>query len=140
MRRLAISMGALAFLWACGATAYLLFASSEAGMAASAILPAGESESRRIMPPLASATGVWMSGLLMCITMLTGIPLGLSLTLPSDQRTPAWCAGFLILGFCALSGVPVGLPYLPSAVLLLVAGAVGRAAEPRDMPLPDFGG
>lgn len=109
-------------------------------MAASALFPAGGSESRRIMPPLASATGVWMSGLLMGISLAAGVPLGLALTRPSDLRTPAWGAGFLILGFCVLSGMAVGLPYLPSAVLLLVAGAAGRAVEPQEVPLPDLGG
>jgi hypothetical protein len=77
-----------------------------------------------------------MAGLLMGVTLLAAMPLGVALAHPSGHRTTAWTAGLLLLGFCALSGVSMGLPYLPSAILLIVAGAVGKM-EPQGKPVVD---
>lgn len=133
MRRLALTLGALAFLWACAATTYLLFASSQAGIARAAMLAAGGGAAPHMPPPLATATGVWVTGLLVGVTYLAGMPLGIALAVPAGQRMVAWTTGFVLLGFCAVSGFSVGLPYLPSALLLVVAGAVDKV-EPQGRP------
>jgi hypothetical protein len=71
-----------------------------------------------------------MAGLLMGVTLLAGMPLGVALSHPAGQRSTAWTVGLLLLGFCVLSGFSVGLRYLPTSVLLMVAGGVGQV-EPK---------
>ena len=125
MSRLAVTLSALAFLWACAATAYLMLASSPSGMATAATLAAVGDGARRLPPPLATADGVWMAGLLIGVTIMAGMPLGIGLAHPPGLRATAWTAGLLLLGFCVLSGWPVGLLYLPSTMLRMVAGSAG---------------
>jgi hypothetical protein len=132
-----MTLSALAFPWACGATVYLLLVSSHPGIATSAVLAASGGEARRMPPSLATANGVWTAALLICVTLLAGMPLGVALAHPPGQRTTAWAAGLLLLGFCAMAGVSVGLLYLPSAILLIVAGAVGKV-KPPGVPLADL--
>src|SRR6056297_1436700 len=107
-----MSLGALAFVWACGATVYVLLASSQTGMATSAMIAASGDVVRRMPPPLATAKGVWMTALLMGVTVLAGIPVCIAWAHPSSQRRIAWLAGLLLLGFCLISGLFVGLLYL----------------------------
>lgn len=137
LRRLAMVLGGLAFLWACAATWYLLLASSQAGIATSATLPSSGAEPSGMPPSLATAEGVWMAGLLIGVTLLAGMPLGVGLAHPAAQRATAWTTGLLLLGFCFVSGFPMGLLYLPSTILLVVAGAVGRV-ERQSTALADF--
>lgn len=137
MRRVAPTLCALAFLWACAASVYLLVGSSPAGIARSATLAAGGSEASGMPPPLATVEGVWVAGLLMGIGLLAGVPIAVVLAHPSGHRATAWTVGSSILGFCAISGFFVGLLYLPAALLLLVAGAVGKA-EPGAVPYADL--
>ncbi|HUF76302.1 MAG TPA: hypothetical protein VMM35_08490 [Longimicrobiales bacterium] len=127
MRRLAMVLGALAFLWASAATVYVLLTSSETAMSASNMLAASGGEARGRPPSLATADGVWMATLLMAITLLTSLPAGIALRHPSGQRVAAWAAGLMVLGFCLVSGVFLGLLFLPSAILLMAAGAVDQA-------------
>jgi hypothetical protein len=136
LRRLATTLDALAFLWACGATVYLLVAISPTGIATSAMLAPSLGEATRMPPSLATANGVWMAGLLVGVTMLAGMPLGIAWAHPSGHRMTAWTAASLLLGFCLLSGLFVGLLYLPCTFLLMAAGAVSRV-EARRMPLAD---
>ncbi|HUF75767.1 MAG TPA: hypothetical protein VMM35_05780 [Longimicrobiales bacterium] len=126
MRRLTVTLSALAFLWACAATAYLLLASTRTGIATPASLAAGGDEATR-PPSLATADGVWMAGLLMGVTLMAGMPLGVGLAHPPGQRGTAWAGGLLLLGFGLVSGFSVRLLYLPSAFLLILAGAVAKA-------------
>ena len=137
LRRLAVALGALAFLWACGATVYLLLASSHAGIATSVTLAAGGGGTRRMLPSLATANGVWITGLLLGTALLSGIPLGVALGHPPALRATAWIVGALLLGFCLLAGFFVGLLYLPSALLLIGVGVMIRS-ESRGMTLAEF--
>ena len=134
LKRFAMILGAVAFLWACGATVYVLLASSEAGIAASSMIAASGDTAKRMPPPLATANGVWMTGLLIGVTLLAGIPMGIAMAHPAGQRRTAWMAGLLLLGFCLISGFFVGLLYLPSTILLIAAGAADKV-EPRGSPL-----
>ena len=124
MRRLAVTLSALAFCWACAATAYLLLASTRTGVATPAGLAASGNESS-LPPPLSTAEGVWMAGLLIGVTLAAGLPFGIGLAHPPGHRSSAVAIGLLLVGFCSVSGLSVGLLYLPGALLLLVAGAVG---------------
>ena len=53
------------------------------------MLAAAETGTAR-MPPLATAPGVWMAGLLLGMTLLAGIPLGVALASPGGARPTAW--------------------------------------------------
>lgn len=129
MRRLARTLDSLAFLWACAATVYLLLSSSPGGVTASGLLAATGVGTGRVLPPLATARGVWMAGLLLVVTVLAGLPLGVAMTHPSGHRPTAWAVAGLLLAFCLLTTPFVGLLYLPSTLLLMVAGAVGVGPE-----------
>lgn len=137
MRRLATISSALGFLWACAATAYLLVVASPAGVARSTTLAAGAGDAAGLLPPLATAEGVWLAGLLMGVALLAGVPFGVALAHPTGLRPTGLTTGFAMVGFCALSGDFVGLLYLPCALLLIAAGAVARA-EPRAAPYADL--
>ena len=119
-------LGALAFFWACAATTYLLTTSAGTGIASSGILAASASGVQQVLPPLATPTGVWVTGLLTGLTLMAGIPAGVALTHPSDQRTTAWTAGLVLLAFSLLAGFSLGLLYLPSTVLLIAAAVIGE--------------
>jgi hypothetical protein len=114
-----VTLSGLALLWASAAMAYILLASSRTGMATAVALAAGEATTP---PSLSSADGVWMAALLVGATLMSGLPFGISLVQPEGLRATAWTVGLLLLGFCLVTGVSVGLLYLPSAILLLVAG------------------
>ena len=137
MRRLATALSALAFLWGCGATGYLIALASPTGITRAATIAAGSGDMAGMPPPLATAEGVWVAGLLMGVALLAGVPLGVALTHPSAHRRTATVVGLTILSFCALSGSFVGLLHLPGGLLLLVASAVGKV-EPRAEPHPDL--
>lgn len=134
MRRLALILGMLAFLWTSAATAYVVLASSETAMSTSDMLVVSGDEAKGMPPSLATANGVWMTGLLMGVTLLTSLPVGIALAHPSRRRMAAWAAGLLLLGFCLISGLFLGLLYLPSALLLMAAGAVDQV-EPQGVPV-----
>jgi hypothetical protein len=124
-------LGALAFMWASAATLYVLVTSSETAMSASNMLAASGGEAKGRPPSIATAEGVWMATLLTAITLLTSLPAGIAMRHPSSQRVVAWVVGLMVFGFCLVSGVFLGLLFLPSAVLLMAAGAVDRVEPHR---------
>lgn len=126
-------LGAVAFLWASAATVYVMLASSETAMSTANMLATSDDGAKGMPPSLATANGVWMTALLVGVTLLTSLPVGIAFGLPSRQRTAAWSTGLLVLGFCLVSGHFLGLLYLPSAILLMVAGAVDQV-EPQRAP------
>lgn len=124
MRRLSVVLAGLAFVWACALTVHVLQASSQSGMTVSAVVAGIAADAHPAAPPLSSADGVWVTGLLMIISMLSGIPMGVALTHPPVQSATAWTIGSMLLGFCLLSGPALGLPYLPSAILVFGVAVV----------------
>ena len=99
-------------------------------MTVSAVVAGIAGDAQSVAPPLASANGVWVTALLMGISMLAGVPMGVALTHPPVQRVTAWTIGSMLLGFCLLAGLPLGLPYLPSAILVFGVGVMAKM-EPR---------
>ncbi|MEX2471215.1 MAG: hypothetical protein WEA34_03500 [Gemmatimonadota bacterium] len=130
MRRLSLILGGLAFFWACAVTWYVLQASSEPGMMVSAVAAGIAGDAHSVAPPLASAKGVWVTGLLVVISVLSGVPMGVALTHPPVQRVTAWTTGSVLLVFCLLAGLSLGLPYLPSALLVFGVAVIANE-EPR---------
>lgn len=82
-----------------------------------------------LAPPLASADGVWVTGLLLIVSVLSGVPFAVTLTYPPVQSVTAWTIGWMLLAFSLLAGLSLGLPYLPSAILVF-AVAVLAEREP----------
>lgn len=121
MRRLATALGALAFLWACGATVYLLTTAGYEGLGTTSALVDGGIEVRRVSVSLAAANGPWVVGLLIGVSLFAGVPLGVALTFPAGQRSTTWTAALLLLGFSVISGFSVGFFYLPCGILLLAS-------------------
>jgi len=130
LRRLSVIFGGLAFFWSCAVTFHVLRASSRTGMTVSAVVAGIAGDAQSVAPPLASANGVWVTGLLMGISMLAGVPLGVALAHPPVQRVTAWTIGGILLGFCLLAGLSLGLPYLPSAILVFGVAMMAKL-EPR---------
>lgn len=130
LRRLSLILGGLAFFWACTVTWHVLQASSEAGRTVSAVVAGVAGDARSVAPLLASADGVWVTGLLIGVSMLSGVPMGVALAHPPVQSITAWTIGAMLLVFCVLAGLSLGLPYLPSAVLVLGVGVVA-STEPK---------
>lgn len=130
LRRLSLILGGLAFFWACAVTFHVLQASSQTGLTVSAVVAGIAGDARSVAPPLDSANGVWVTGLLVGISMLSGVPMGVALTHPPVQSVTAWTTGSMLLGFCLLAGLSLGLPYLPSAILVFGV-AVLATMEPR---------
>jgi len=63
------------------------------------------------------------------IVFVLSIPILLALlplAAPRHQRTALLASGALLLVFCVLGALSVGTYYLPSALLLLVAGAITK--------------
>lgn len=134
MRHLATALNALAFLWACAATIYLLVASGYEGTYTTSASTGSDAVVGHMDVSLASANGPWVVGLLVVVTLIAGLPFGVTLALPDGHRAVTWSAGLLLLGFAILSGFVIGLMYLPVAVVLLAsatASVVVRGAEWR---------
>lgn len=135
MRRLATALSAAAFLVACAATIYLLTAATYEGVSTGAVLTGGGAEPTRVTRSFVSTNGSWVIGLLLGVTLLAGVPLGIALASPRNQQAATWSAALLLLGFSMISGFSVGLLFLPSAALLLVAAIVTvfvKAADSSD--------
>lgn len=90
----------------------------------------------KITVSLASANGVWMVGLLSLVTVTFALPVGVALRHPAGQRFVGWTIGWLVLVFSVVSGLSVGLTYLPAAVLVLA----GAALSPGPGSSPAAGG
>lgn len=95
-------------------------------MTVSAVVAGIAGDAQPAAPPLASADGVWVTGLLIGVCLLAGVPMGVALTHPPVQRVTAWTIGSILLAFSFLAGISLGLPYLPSAILILGMGVLAR--------------
>lgn len=124
MPRLATALKALAFLWSCSATVYLLVASAYEGVNRTSALTGSEAVVGQIDVSLASPAGVWVVGLLVVVTLVAGLPFGVASTYPEGHPAVTWTVALLLFGFSIMSGVTVGLMYLPAAVVLLAAATV----------------
>lgn len=126
LRRLSTISGGLAFFWACAVSLHVLRASSPTGITVSAAIAGVAGEAATVAPPLDSADGVWVTGLLLIISVLSGVPLAVTLTYPPGQSVTAWTIGSILVGFSVLAGLSLGLPYLPSALLIFMVGVLAK--------------
>jgi hypothetical protein len=73
---------------------------------------------------LVEANGSRVIILLTLITLASGVPFVVSLTLPRLQRLVTWVFALLILAFSIIGSFTIGLAYMPSAILLLIAAVL----------------
>jgi hypothetical protein len=73
---------------------------------------------------LVEENGSWAIILLTLVTLASGVPFVVSLTLPRAQRPVTWVFALLILAFSILGSLTIGLAYLPSAILLFIAAVL----------------
>lgn len=128
-RRVATALGALAFVWACAATVYLLNAAGYEGYSTTSVLTGGGAEPRRVTASLVAANGPWVVGLLGSVSLLAGVPLGVALTHPAGQRATTWTVALVLVAFSLVSAFSVGLFYMPSAILLVVSALLATRSR-----------
>ena len=123
----ASAWAAHAFAWAAGG--WLAFAPVYQGASQTASLlgePAGEIV--RHTSTLIEQNGLQVVPLLLAPIVLTAIAL-LALRLTNDRhavrRVLLWVPVALLLGFCVLAILSIGIFYLPAAIALLVAAIAG---------------
>ena len=127
MQRVAVSLNGLALMWAVGATLWMLEGAGYGGSVVG-VMAGPDAAVGHLGVSLGSAHGPWVVALLVVVTVLSGIPVGVSLTHPAGQRTVGWVAGLLLLAISAMAGFSLGLTYLPVALLILAAAAVAPPA------------
>jgi hypothetical protein len=124
--KLPVLLFGLGFAWAAAGSIRLLTSTHYLGM----VTEAGRHADPRVgqvTVSLASANGAWVVGLLSLVTILFGLPFGVTLTHPTGQRSVGWTIGLLVLAFSIISGFSVGLTYLPAALLVIAGAALSPA-------------
>jgi hypothetical protein len=61
---------------------------------------------------------------LVAVSMISGLPLLAALRRSARQRILTWLAALLLLAYSIAGGLTIGLAFMPSAILLLVAAMV----------------
>lgn len=118
------ALNALASLWAAGVALYLLFAPTYE-TSVSTYGPNSTASSNKIS---GYATLLDVNGPEILFVLSIPILLALSpLTFRKHRRAALLGAGALMLCFCILGALSVGMLYLPAALLLLLAGATTPA-------------
>jgi hypothetical protein len=118
----------LGALWATGVALYLLFAPTY-GTAVTVIGPNASAPGDVSTRVTGNVTSLEVNGPRILITLAIPIVLALSpLAFRRHRRRALLAAGTLTLGFCILGALSIGWFYLPTALLLLFAGA-GTHAE-----------
>lgn len=122
MRKLATLLSGLAFLISIAATVYLLYAPLYQYVRV--IDTARDGETIRGTATLVEVNGFWVVYLLVAVTLSSGAPLFVALTRPTLQRLVTWVFALLLVAFSILGSWSIGLFFMPSAILLLIAGIV----------------
>ena len=84
---------------------------------------------------LIEVNGLWSALLLVIPVALTAVTLIATLPTPAHPRIMLalrWASFALLLAFCAVSILSIGIFYLPAAVATLIAAIVGQTAERRN--------
>jgi hypothetical protein len=121
-RTLATIFSGLALLASIAVTIYLLNAPLYQGIETHCT--ESGCDTIRTTRTLAEANGSWVIILLALVTLASGVPFIVSLTLPRLQRLVTWVCALLILAFSILGSLTIGLAYMPTAILLLIAAVL----------------
>jgi hypothetical protein len=129
MRLLTRILSGIAFLGAATASVYLLTATTYAGIATGtdrAFATGSDSAGQgmggvQFSETFVEANGAWGVGLLLVVTLATAAPLVATYASLSAQRAITWLIALLLLAFSVLAGFTIGLFFLPSALVLVLA-------------------
>ena len=123
MKITAAVLSGLALLLSVAATFYLLDAPLYQGTETSCT--ESGCETIETTKTLVEANGRWVVNLLIGVTLVSGAPLFVlvfrRLTL---QRWITWISALLLLVFSVAGALTIGMAFMPSALLLLVAGVL----------------
>jgi len=117
MRTLATLLSGLAFLVSVAATIYLL----NAPLYQYVSVTASDGETIRGTATLVEVNGTWVVYQLCAVTLVSGIPLFVALRWSALQRIVTWLSALLLTGYSILGSFSIGLAFMPSAILLLIA-------------------
>lgn len=122
MRTLATILTGLAFLIAIAATIYLLNAPLYHYVETSQTV-GGEQTTTQGTATLVEGNGTRVIYQLLGVTLVSGVPLLVALVRPALrlQRVVTWLCALLLLAYAIAGSFTVGLAYMPSALLLLIA-------------------
>ncbi|HSM72359.1 MAG TPA: hypothetical protein VK851_12515 [Anaerolineales bacterium] len=123
MKITATVLSGLALLLSVAATIYLLQAPLYQGVETSCTEDGCETvESTKT---LVEANGRWVVNLLITMTVISGAPLfALAFRRLTLQRWVTWASALILLTFSIAGALSIGLAFMPSALLLLVAGVL----------------
>ncbi len=123
--RISLTAAAIAHILAWAATLFFLFWPIYTGVSVSP----GESGTSSVSgKTLIEVNGLWSALLLVIPVALTAVTLIATLPTPAHPRimlTLRWASFALLLAFCAVSILSIGIFYLPAAIATLIA-AIAR--------------
>jgi hypothetical protein len=117
MRSLAMILSGLAFFISVVATIYLL----NAPLYQYVSVTTGDGQTIRGTETLVEANGTWVINQLVVVTLVSGVPLFVGLRRSALQRIVTWVCALLLLAYSIAGSFSIGLAFMPSAILLLIA-------------------
>ncbi|HKI54304.1 MAG TPA: hypothetical protein VJ987_09275 [Anaerolineales bacterium] len=134
MRRLATILNGLALLISIAATIYLLNAPLYHGSETSCI--GNECETIETTQTLVEANGLRVVYQLIVVTLVSSLPFLAAFARPAAQRLVTWGSALLLLAYSIAGAFTVGLAFMPSALLLVIA-AIFTSFIRKDTDLQD---
>jgi hypothetical protein len=116
MRTLVIILCGLAFLLSIAATIYLLNAPLY-----QTVHIENDGQPIQGTATLVEANGTWVVNQLVGVTLVSGVPFFVALRRSALQRLVTWVSALLLLAYSIAGSMTIGLAFMPSAVLLLIA-------------------
>lgn len=119
MRTLATILSGLAFLASIVMTIYLL----NAPLYQHVKIVHSESGEETIQgtATLVEANGTWVVNQLVGVTLVSGVPFFVALRRSALQRLVTWVSALLLMAYSIAGSFSIGLAFMPSAILLLIA-------------------
>lgn len=128
MRLLAMILSGLAFLASIAATNHLLNAPLyQIG---------GSEELIQDTMTLVEMNGTWVINQLVAATLVSGVPFFVALRRSAAQRMVTWVCTLLLMAYSIAGSFTIGLAFMPSAVLLLLAAIVALFIHKDDLRTP----
>ena len=119
MRTLVIILCGLAFLLSIAATIYLL----NAPLYQTVHIENG-GQPIQGTATLVEANGTWVVNQLVGVTLVSGVPLFVAFLRPALQHLVTWVSALLLMAYSIAGSMTIGLAFMPSAILLLIAATV----------------
>lgn len=119
MRILAVILSGLAFSIAIAMTVYLL--NAPVYQSETTVLTEGGEETIRDTATLLEVNGARVVVQLLGVTLVSGMGFLVALRRSAWQRLVTWASALLLMAYSILGSMTIGLAFMPSAVLLLLA-------------------